>query len=246
MWLAVDCGNSRLKWAAVADRRRSNQPAESLSPTLPRIRISDSARTASLQAMAAKASEAWVSLAGGDEVQQRITRALKRCPKVRIIRSPAKGGGVTNTYRPASSLGTDRFLAMVAVRQMQSDVIIISAGTAATVDALSATGVFLGGIVLPGIALMHDSLSARTNLPRTPAVKKPAFPPQNTRTAIATGAVSAITGAANILRQQLLPKATCILTGGDAKKLLPHFPSSTLHLPHLPIAGLIRLRESKQ
>ena len=54
--------------------------------------------------------------------------------------------------------------------------VVVNAGTAVTVDALTAQGVFLGGLILPGLALMARSLAAGTaDLPLQPGRFQP-FP----------------------------------------------------------------------
>ena len=54
-----------------------------------------------------------------------------------------------------------------------------------TVDALTAQGVFLGGLILPGLALMARSLAAGTDLPLQPGRFQPF---QNSVDAIRSGA----------------------------------------------------------
>ena len=236
MWLAVDCGNSRVKWAAVQNGRAAAVRTAAIAPLRSSSALSELRRTA------ARASEAWVSHVGAGLSREELRETLCACKKIRFVRSVAAGGGVVNRYRPPSSLGVDRWLALVAARALRRDVIVVGAGTAATIDALRGDGVFVGGAALPGIRLSRETLARRTGLSSFARGEKMILPPQNTRAAAAAGAVSAIVGAALFLRRRLLPGARFVIGGGDAELLLPWLPKTAAHIPHLPICGLVRLR----
>lgn len=60
-------------------------------------------------------------------------------------------GGVINAYQDYTQLGVDRWLTLLAAyAQSQTDVIIIDAGSAITIDLLSRKHSHLGGAILPG------------------------------------------------------------------------------------------------
>jgi type III pantothenate kinase len=64
------------------------------------------------------------------------------------------------------SVGMDRLVAAVAanaVRPPDSPVIIVDAGSAITVDLVSKAGMFLGGVILPGLSLAAKSLHQHTD-----------------------------------------------------------------------------------
>ena len=78
--------------------------------------------------------------------------------------------GVTNRYANPSQLGADRWAAIVAARrrataggQSPMPVVVVNAGTAVTIDALDADGVFRGGVILPGMRLMLQALAEKTS-----------------------------------------------------------------------------------
>lgn len=233
MWLAVDCGNSRLKWAAVKNERAATVRTIKLAPRR-------ASAFTQLQNAAARASEAWVSHVGAALSREELRSILRACTKVRFIKSAAAGGDIVNRYRPPSSLGVDRWLALIAAREMRRDVAVVGAGTAATIDFLRGDGVFIGGAVLPGISLAQETLAQRAGLP-IPARAQMHLPPQNTRAALNAGAISAVAGAALFLRRRLLPGARFVVGGGDAELLLPWLPKTTALMPHPPICGLVRL-----
>src|SRR6185436_9837669 len=67
--------------------------------------------------------------------------------------------GVRNAYGEPSQLGTDRWASLIAAwRFVRGAALVVNAGTAVTIDMLDATGVFRGGVILPGLALMASAL----------------------------------------------------------------------------------------
>jgi hypothetical protein len=94
-------------------------------------------------------------------VAEAITQAAP-CP-VQWVRSAAGFADVRNHYRHPAEQGADRWLAVLAARQLcADDVVVACAGTALTVEALTAEGDYLGGLILPGQALMLRSLAQGT------------------------------------------------------------------------------------
>lgn len=241
MWLAVDCGNSRVKWATVRDETPAPVQAAKIGGSRAGLREPAAAK---LRAAAARASHAWISHVGAALSRRELRAVLHPCP-VRFVQSAAHGGGVINRYQPPDSLGADRWLALVAARELRRDVAMICAGTAATIDFLRRDGVFVGGAILPGAGLARDALANRTGLKTARRGMKTAqitLPPRDTQAAAATGAAAAIVGAALFLRQRILPDARFVVGGGDAELLSPWLPDAT-PMPYPTIRGLVRLHK---
>lgn len=124
-------------------------------------------------------------------------------------------------YDTPDTLGIDRFVACEGARsQSAGDVVVVDAGTACTIDWMSADGVFHGGVIMPGLGLMEDSL--RRHAPALPPVERehPAtFPPKSTRDALKAGLFMSWSGIVrahvNALKV-LAPSATVWLTGQDS------------------------------
>lgn len=67
--------------------------------------------------------------------------------------------GVRNYYADPAQLGSDRWAALIGAWESERQgCLVVDAGTAMTVDALTDTGEFLGGIITPGIDLMQQIL----------------------------------------------------------------------------------------
>lgn len=81
------------------------------------------------------------------------------------VQSSKQALGVTSSYDKSSTLGVDRWLAMIGASKLfpNENILIIDAGTAITVDLLSATGQHLGGWIMPGISTMYSGLINNTD-----------------------------------------------------------------------------------
>lgn len=240
MWLAVDSGNTRVKWARMAgDKLLSHQAVEKTRFALPRREGFDAI---------------WVSHTGSRADLRRVKSALAGRGPVHFAVSQRRLAGLSNTYRDPAALGADRWLCLLAAWQRRAvrrrGAVVVSAGTAITIDVLQASGRFVGGLILPGLALMPLALAQHTPLPRAKATAAKAKAatavataslPRETAAAMAAGAVFAAAGAVQAVRRRHAPGAPLFLTGGDAEALQPHLPQARL-LPQLLFAGMASLR----
>jgi len=219
--LAIDAGNTRIKWGIHNGRQWS---ATGTVETSRAAQLSESLRGIEAAGMAIASNVA------GAAVQAAIEAACKGLA-VRFVRSEAKQLGVTNGYRDPSQLGTDRWVALIAAHHARpGHKLVINAGTALTIDALTGDGRFLGGLIVPGPALMRRSLDRATAALRESEGAVRDFP-ASTPEAIASGAVLACAGAADRLAKSMdahgTPPGLIILSGGAAPELAP-----ALGLPH--------------
>ena len=132
--------------------------------------------------------------------------------------------GLTNGYRNPSQLGCDRFAAAIAGHQLAPGraIIVANCGTATTIDAVTPDGVFLGGMILPGLGLMASSLARNTaQLPQIAQDGKLADGfADNTDDAILSGCLAAQSGA--IEHACAVHGAQeCIISGGAAPYIAP-------------------------
>ena len=151
--------------------------------------------------------------------------------------------GVRNYYADPSQLGSDRWAALIAAwSQQRQGCLVVSAGTAMTVDALSDTGEFLGGIIVPGLNMMQQALAANTaSLGREEGEFKDY--PDNTADAIASGAMQALAGA--VVRMSASLAVTlghvpdCLVSGGAAQLLQPQLNLDARVVDNLVLEGLV-------
>ncbi|OWY38317.1 type III pantothenate kinase [Xenophilus sp. AP218F] len=234
MKLLIDAGNSRIKWA-IYDGGDCRAQGASDHVDIPELQ-------AAWQGW--PLSGAWLASVARQDVTAALLAAAP-CPVRRVV-SQARFGDVCNHYRNTGEQGADRWLAVLAAREVcRDDVIVACAGTALTVEALTAEGDYLGGLILPGHTLMLQSLAQGTaNLDRE-AGEVVAFP-QGTQDALASGVMRALSGAIESQRRQLALRtgrapARVILTGGDAARIAPWLAGPVQIVDNLILMGLYKV-----
>lgn len=224
--LCLDCGNTRAKWG-VHDGHDWRQSGSLSYEELPGLAVS--------------AERIMACNVAGDRGQRSAAALAQRLGlSVEWLRATARQAGVTNGYERPEQLGADRWAALLAARDRHDGpCLVVSAGTATTIDFLDGDGVFRGGLILPGLALMRGALASGTaGLPIAEGAVR--VWPTNTDDAIISGAVAATVGA--IERQFLLAgpgaNAVCLLAGGNAEVLRPQLSIPCRLETDLVLAGL--------
>lgn len=153
--------------------------------------------------------------------------------------------GVINGYAEPSRLGADRWVGIVcAHNRFRNSLILVSFGTAVTVDLILRDGRHLGGFIAPGINLMLDSLLHGTC---RVALNEP-FSATSLQVGIATSEAvhSAVTamlkglidnGVTQLHKMEPESRLDIVFTGGDAGKILSLYPEAKL-MPDLILDGL--------
>lgn len=224
MNLLLDLGNTRCKWQM--------GEAAGIATTLSEL----ASQWASLPAPKC----IFACAVGSPELQSGIsTLAQSRWQQpIQWLRASAQACGVRNGYAQPEQLGADRWAAALGAHALypDQDLIIVSAGTALVIDALSASGEFLGGMILPGYRLMKEALHQKTaRLPLADGHFSPF--PDNTDDAIETGCLSALCGAILVM-QARLPNAEIIIFGGDAERIAPFLNTPLRVVDNLALRGL--------
>ncbi|MDP2694238.1 MAG: type III pantothenate kinase [Gallionella sp.] len=198
MKLLIDAGNTRIKWALV------DEGTWLRSGVLPVGQAGElSQQFAGLEGI----RQVWASNVAGEEIAQHI-RAACGSIQPRFIVAQEVQCGVRNGYSSPAQLGSDRWAALIAAWHLvRGTCLVVNSGTATTVDALSAKGEFIGGLILPGVELMRRSLCAATDQLQAAQAGKYASFPLNTADALYSGALQASCGA--IERQHALLGGDC-------------------------------------
>lgn len=95
---------------------------------------------------------------------------------IKELATQANAFGLQNAYKVVERLGVDRWLAMLGCKTLTKNAfIVIDAGTAVTIDAVSTQGQHLGGWILPNVAFSAESLAKRSGKieltePHSPAI----------------------------------------------------------------------------
>ena len=243
-FLAIDIGNTRLKWALYV----SPQPGAVLlaqgAVFLENIDHLAEGDWASLSTQFAAPHSILGCNVAGDAVRRRVEEQLELWDvEPRWVVSAAEGGGVRNGYDHPGRLGVDRFVALIGARghvlarSVPRPALVVMVGTAVTVDALDAEGQFLGGLILPGHGIMLRSLEGGTAGLRVPTGEVREFP-TNTSDALTSGGNYAITGAIERMHRHLSQRTgsepLTLMTGGAGWKVSP-----TLEIEHELLDSLI-------
>jgi type III pantothenate kinase len=235
--LALDAGNTRIKWGVHDGREWRARGA---------IATSDAAALPDSLRAALPAGRATACNVAGAEVRAHIERACaKSGVAVEFVTSPREAMGVRNAYADPAQLGPDRWAALVAAHHhVRGHKLVVNAGTALTVDALTAQGDFLGGLIVPGPALMRRSLDRGTaGLRLTEGAFAPF--PRNTPDAITSGAIQAAAGTVASLGTEMaaagFPPAQVVLSGGAAGEIEAKMPYPCTYRENLVLDGLVIL-----
>ena len=186
-----------------------------------------------------------ISNVAGEVLRKRLAAGLPPSPPARWIVSARAQCGVRNGYDDPGQLGCDRWAALIgAWRLCGGPALVVNAGTALTVDALTADGVFVGGIIVPGAELMRGALAGNTaGLAMQPG-KFSCFP-ATTGDAIMSGAINALAGAvermARFLEETGQPRPACVLSGGGAALIKPHLNLDVRVVDNLVLEGLLAI-----
>lgn len=242
MQLLVDAGNSRLKWAGLEADEFTYKGGFSYSDQ-PELEQFSSAWSG-----LPKPDRVLLSSVAGDALADILRGWVKRTWQLDIetVVAPREAFGVVNAYANPDSLGADRWTALVAVRhEHKGAACVVDCGTALTIDALATDGEHLGGLILPGLRMMQRAIHDYTNirLPEdTGGFEKVSLLARDTHGGIQGGALYAIVAlldrVVDDLRSELGADMLCVVTGGDAARVLPLLADEYYHVPDLVLKGL--------
>jgi type III pantothenate kinase len=266
-FLAIDAGNTRLKWALYDEPRPGATLLQQGAVFLETIDELADSEWKNLPEPATMLG----SIVAGDAVRRRVEEQMGPWDlEPRWVVPSAAEAGLVNGYDYPHRLGADRWVALAGARARAlagsnpralsgSDpralagpspraALVVMVGTAVTVDALDAEGRFLGGLILPGFGLMLRSLEMGTAGLRVPTGEVVDFP-TNTSDALMSGGANAIAGAIERQYRLLGSRAghapLLLLSGGAAVKVGPtlNLPFETVEL--LIFEGLLHLQAAR-
>jgi type III pantothenate kinase len=232
--LLVDVGNTRLKWAA-------GIPGEGLQQTgtvthggkMPRQLLSEWEQLG-------RPASVMVANVGGRNLLEQLRASvydLWKLPVTTVIATD-EFHGLHNCYHHPERLGVDRWLAMIAARTLCSaSFCVVDAGTALTIDLVDVSGRHAGGMILPGLAMMMQSLKSGTASPSYDEMLTGKQLGCSTTEAMRLGCLHAQAGAIErILSTVASDDCELLMTGGDARLV-----GSAVHCPHRTIEHLVLL-----
>jgi len=218
MLLVIDAGNTRMKWAIFDQAGHITASGHHLTADIAVFRA---------PGIWAGVKKATIANVASQHVGSCLTEILDTLQiHYRFAKVQAEARGVVNEYQDVHQLGVDRWAALLATKQQYgAPAVIVSAGTAITIDMLAARedgkSAFIGGLILPGINLMIQGLQAGTA--RLPAdIGQLVTHPLNTQDCIHSGTMHAVAGAVRFMLERLQYQSDspcCVITGGQAETL---------------------------
>lgn len=254
-WLAIDVGNSRIKFG-LFNKTDSLTQQEELPVCLESLAVpvKEDIPWKTIQEWESKfnASKVTSFLAGSNpQVQDKLVKEWNISNWNKPTRITDLHGKVIEVGLPfPEKVGVDRLLNAIAVNRIRKEnqpAIVISSGTATTVDYVSETGQFSGGSIFPGFEMMALSLNLYTSL--LPLISLDNLKNEehhalgkNTSEALHSGLFWAQSGAVKELIRQLQKlsenETAVYLTGGGAEILYQELTTVEL-IKDLSLQGLI-------
>ena len=246
-FLALDVGNTRLKWAQYDSPAAGAKVLRHGAVFLENIDKLAEGDWSELPAP----TRILGCIVAGDAIKRRVAEQMELWDVLPqwVVSSPAEAG-LVNGYDHPARLGADRWVAMIGAhhrllaRGLRRPCVVVMVGTAVTVEAIDANGRFLGGIILPGHGIMLRALESGTAGLHVPTGDVRDFP-TNTSDALTSGGTFAIAGAV----QRMVENVTrhcgeapeCIMTGGAGWKMEPSMSVSYELVDSLIFDGLLEL-----
>ncbi len=235
MILAIDAGNSRIKWGLANEggwqrlgaipTREVGQLDVALADLMPPEMVV-------------------ISNVAGASVGSLLAQVVSRFA-VPVIWTKAceQQCGISSSYALPMQLGSDRWASLIGAWNFyHSACVVVNAGTTMTVDALTSEGIFLGGVIVPGLDLMSRCLEqGAAQLQQQPGAFR--YFPDNTADAMFSGAINASVGAIERMRDYLekavLQLPIIVLSGGAASILSPELKGGVECVDYLVLEGLL-------
>jgi type III pantothenate kinase len=234
MILAIDAGNSRIKWRITNDGQQIAQGAQLTAKFLKGEALSLS----EIQSV----NEIRIASVAGDEVVDSLKRQLlsQFSVPIHFAMVSAAMGELCCAYEDPETLGVDRWLAIAAAYNKYSQpIMVVDAGSAITIDIIGPGGQHVGGYILPGLSLMHDALWKNTSDVRVvgSGIEELWVPGKNTQQAVNKGCLLAAASAIESLASQF--PVRIVLTGGDAKIISQAMSLEADNHSNLVLDGLV-------
>jgi type III pantothenate kinase len=261
MLLAIDIGSTNITIGVFADgallhsyrlQSRREQTADEYALAL--------AGLLDLASLRRDALEHCVLVSVVPRLTTALTGAARRIvPGEPMVLGPSTDLGLVLAVDRPTEVGADRIVNVAAVRQRALEeaglrgkgaghdlgvgAIVVDLGTATTLDCVSPSGEFLGGVIAPGVRASLDGLLGHTaKLPDVELSAPASALGKNTVDCLRSGAVfghaALIAGLVARLRAELRFSCRVVATGGLASVVAPHVGCIDLIDPDLTLRGL--------
>ena len=180
------------------------------------------------------------------------TALTKLIPKEPLIVGPGVKTGLSIRIDNPTQLGSDLVVtAVAAIAAYPVPSIIIDMGTATTASVVNSKKQYVGGMILPGVGVSLDALTARASQLSGISIDAPRHViGKNTIECMKSGVLysnaAALDGIIDRIEEELGEKATVVATGGLAKKIVPHCKREIILDEELLLRGLLIIYEKNK
>lgn len=244
MILAIDAGNSRVKWGWYEPKPGGTGTWSGIANVSLIEFAASSDHINPFSATHENPARILISNVAGEGAHQLIvnwTSVFDVEPE--WVRGAKELCGVKSRYDRPEQLGPDRWASLIAARALEPgrNCLVVNAGTCTTIDLLTGEGEFAGGLILPGIDLMRFVLHESTgSLPLQAGAFTAA--PRNTLDAIESGCRHAQAGAVERMYRSIGGKGPVIVSGGGGQALIERLDELRCrYVENLVLEGLARI-----
>ena len=178
--------------------------------------------------------------------------AEKILKKNAIVLGPGVKTGLNIMMDNPGQLGADQVADAVAgISGYPVPLILIDMGTATTASVVNSKKQYVGGMILPGVGVSLDALTARASQLSGISIDAPRHViGKNTIECMKSGVLysnaAALDGIIDRIEEELGEKATVVATGGLAKKIVPHCKREIILDEELLLRGLLIIYEKNK
>ncbi|ACU54812.1 putative transcriptional acitvator, Baf family [Acidimicrobium ferrooxidans DSM 10331] len=161
-----------------------------------------------------------------------------------LVVGPGTRVGIPIRYDDPREVGPDRVVdAVAAVELYGAPVLVVDFGTATTVDAIDASGAYLGGAIAPGVVVALDALVARAAALRKVELRRPKAAigrstVESIQSGVINGVVGQVTHLVELMRAEIGAEAPVVATGGLCEVIGCEVPVVGHIEPWLTLHGL--------
>ena len=229
MILAVDIGNTNIVLGCCDEGRILFRERVSTSLTATDLEYAVTLRTAvEMNGYDSTQIDGAIISSVVPTITNTVKAAVEKYARVRCkVVGPGMKTGLSIKIDNPAQLGSDLVVDAVAgINEDKAPMIIIDMGTATTLSVIDEGKNYLGGMIMPGIMISHDSLISRTSqLPRIALEEPKKLIGTNTvdciKGGILYGSAGSIDGICDRIKQEIGRDCTVVATGGLAPVVVP-------------------------
>lgn len=254
MILAIDIGNTNIVTGCIEGKDILFRERLSTAHRATRLEYSALFKTAfDMYGIDAKNIEGAIISSVVPSVTNTVKEAIEKLCSIKVmVVGPGIKTGVSILIDNPAQLGSDLAVdAVASLAEYSVPQIVVDMGTATTISAINKDRQFIGGAILPGVAVSHDALITRTSqLPKIAFEKPKKIIGSNTidsiKSGILYGNAGAIDGIIERFEEELGEKCTVIATGGLAKVIVPLCKKEIIVDEDLLLKGLMIIYEKNK